>query len=147
MVNSSKTDDIRFDEKYNNTVDNIDKISPKYKACSFLIFPDGIGRKQVLLINASRSDSYHMFNAPAAPEPIATANKETIELVRDMLEGEIIKPTMHVNNTSDMTLGFIKLKKECKLMASLIFASLDFVNTWLNLFYFRQFFKSVKWWW
>ena len=87
-----------------------------------------------------------MFKAPAAPDPIATANKEIIQLVRDMLEGEIIKPTIHVNNTSDITLGFIKLKKECKLMASFIFTLLDFVNTWLNLFYFRQFFKSMKWW-
>ena len=38
-----------------------------------------MGLRQVLLINASRSDSYHMFKAPAAPDPIATANKDIKE--------------------------------------------------------------------
>ena len=49
----------------------------------FFIFPVGIGRRHVLLIKASKSDSYHMLRAPAAPDPIATANKEIIELVNE----------------------------------------------------------------
>ena len=43
-----------------------------------------------------------MFNAPAAPDPIATANKE--DYMNDdnemhSLELLISNPTMHVNNT------------------------------------------------
>ena len=56
-----------------------DNAIPKYKAWYLLILPVGIGLRQVLLIKASRSDSYHMFRTPAAPEPIATANNEIIE--------------------------------------------------------------------
>ena len=60
-------------------IDSTDRIRPKYKACFFLIFPAGIGLRQVLLISASKSDSYHMFKAPAAPDPIATASKDIKE--------------------------------------------------------------------
>ena len=88
---------------------------PNNNACSFLTFPVGIGLKQVLLIKASRSDSYHMFKAPAAPDPIATANNETIAVEKETCTGAINNPTMHVNKTRDITLGFIKLKKDCKL--------------------------------
>jgi hypothetical protein len=117
-------------------VDKIDKNVPKYNASFFFTFPVGIGLRQVLLIRASKSDSYHMFNAPAAPDPIATANKEVIEFDNEMLAGEISNPTMHVNNTKDITLGFIRLKKDCKLKTKPNLVFLDFVNIWLNLFYF-----------
>ena len=53
----------------------MDNTMPKYNACVFFIVPVGIGLKQVLLISASKSDSYHRFNAPSAPDPKATANK------------------------------------------------------------------------
>ena len=88
-----------------------------------------------------------MFNAPAAPDPIATANKEVIEFDNEILAGEISNPTMHVNNTKDITLGFIRLKKDCKLKTKPNLVFLDFVNIWLNLFYFRQLFECMKWWW
>ena len=88
-----------------------------------------------------------MFKAPAAPDPIATANKEIVEFVNDMLVGEISKPTIHVNKTRDITLGFIKLKNDCRLKTNPNLFILGFVNIWLNLFYFRQFFKSMEWWW
>jgi len=71
-----------------------------------------MGLKQVLLINASRSDSYHIFRAPAAPEPIATANKEIDDIKKETLVGAIKSPTIHVNKTRDITLGFIKLKND-----------------------------------
>ena len=64
-----------------------------------------------------------------------------------MFDGEISNPTMQVNKTKDMTLGFIKLKKDCKFKAKLTFEFLVFVNTWLNLFYFRQLFECMEWWW
>ena len=89
-----------------------DKIIPKNKAWSFLILPVGIGLKQVLLIKASKSDSYHMLSAPAAPDPIATANNEIAEIENGILVGAINRPTMQVNKTRDITLGFIKLKNE-----------------------------------
>ena len=43
-----------------------------------------MGLKQVLLINASKSDSYHMFKAPAAPAPKAIANKDTEALINEI---------------------------------------------------------------
>ena len=107
---------------------SIDKAIPKYNAWFFFILPVGIGLKHVLLISASKSDSYHMFKAPAAPDPIATANKDTAAVENETLEGEIRSPTAHVNKTKDITLGFIKLKKDCKLRAKLNFVFLDFVN-------------------
>ena len=38
----------------------------------------GIGLRQVLVITESRSDSYHIFKAPAAPEPKATAIRDIV---------------------------------------------------------------------
>ena len=128
-------------------LESIDRATPKYNAWFFFIFPVGIGLRHVLLISASKSDSYHIFKAPAAPDPIATANKDIIEVENETLEGEISSPTAHVNKTKDITLGFIKLKKDCKFIARLSLAFLDFVNIWLNLFYFRQLFKCMKWRW
>ena len=88
-----------------------------------------------------------MFKAPAAPEPIATAIKEIMEFDNEMLAGAIIRPTMQVNKTKDITLGFIKLKKGCKLKTELSLVLRDFVNIWLNLFYFRKLFKCMEWRW
>ena len=105
-----------------------------------------MGLRHVLLIRASRSDSYHMFKAPAAPDPIATANKDTAAVGNETDEGEISIPTAHVNKTKDITLGFIKLKKDCKFKTKLNLPFLGFVNIWLNLFYFRQLFKGVERW-
>ena len=103
----------------------------------FFTFPVGIGLKQVLLIKASKSDSYHILSVPAAPDPIATANKEIIALEIEIFDGDIRRPTIQVNKTKDITLGFIKLKKGCKLKTELSLVLRDFVNIWLNLFYFR----------
>ena len=117
--------------------DKVDKIMPKYKAWSFLTFPVGIGLKQVLLIKASRSDSYHILSVPAAPEPRATAKREIQAEVKFTLIGAISKPTMQVNSTRDITLGFIKLKKELKSNAKPILEFLVFILIWLKLLYFR----------
>ena len=48
-----------------------------------------------------------MFKAPAAPAPKATAKREIIETVNETFSGAINKPTILVNNTNDITLGFI----------------------------------------
>ena len=105
-----------------------------------------MGLRQVLLINASRSDSYHIFKAPAAPDPIATANKDIKEDVIFMLFGAINNPTIQVNNTRDITLGFIKLKNEFRSKAKPSLEFLAFESVWLNLLYFRQLFKSMERW-
>jgi|TARA_B110000263_G_scaffold27269_1_gene20789 hypothetical protein len=68
-----------------------------------------------------------MFNAPAAPEPIATANKDTNDDDISILVGAIKRPTIQVNKTRDITLGFIKLKKDFKLNAKLSLGFLDFI--------------------
>ena len=86
------------------------------------------------------------FKAPAAPEPIATANKETKEDVKSTLFGAINNPTIHVNKTRDITLGFIKLKNEFKSNTKPSLEFLFFESVWFNLFYFRQFFKSMERW-
>ena len=78
-----------------------------------------------------------MFNAPAAPEPIATANNEINDDDNETFEGAIKRPTMQVNKTRDITLAFIKLKNERKLITKLSLGFPDFVIIWLNLFYFR----------
>ena len=117
--------------------DKADKTIPKYKACFFFTFPVGIGLKQVLLIKASRSDSYHILRVPAAPDPIATAKREIQADVKSTLIGAINKPTIHVNKTRDITLGFIKLKNELRSNAKLSLEFLDFILIWLNLLYFR----------
>ena len=117
--------------------DKADKIIPKYKAWSFLTLPVGIGLRQVLLIKASKSDSYHILSVPAAPEPIATANKDIQADVKFTLIGAINKPTIQVNKTRDITLGFIKLKKEFRSNAKPSLEFLAFILIWLNLLYFR----------
>jgi len=53
-----------------------------------------------------------MLRAPAAPDPIATANKEIDDVKKETLTGAIKRPTMQVNKTRDITLGFIKLKND-----------------------------------
>ena len=88
-----------------------DKI-PKVKAWFLVNFPVGIGLKQVLVMTESKSDSYHIFKAPAAPEPIATAIRENIASKKLILIGAINNPTAQVKITNDITRGFIKLKKD-----------------------------------
>ena len=78
-----------------------------------------------------------MFNAPAAPEPMATANKEIREVDNETLVGEITRPTIQVNKTKDITLGFIKLKNDFRSNTKPDFMFLGFVNIKLKLFYFR----------
>ena len=78
-----------------------------------------------------------MFNVPAAPEPIATAKSEMQAEVKSIFIGAINNPTMQVNKTSDITLGFIKLKNELKPNVKPSLEFLVFILIWLNLFYFR----------
>ena len=86
----------------------------------FINFPIGIGLKQVLVINASRSDSYHIFRAPAAPAPIETKRIAIIASFVETTVGAIKSPTAHVKITKDITLGFINLNNSEKLNTSLL---------------------------
>tara|TARA_B100001123_G_scaffold204027_1_gene231372 strand:- start:341 stop:628 length:288 start_codon:yes stop_codon:yes gene_type:complete len=88
-----------------------DDKTPKARAWFLVNFPVGIGLRHVLVINESKSDSYHIFNAPAAPEPKATARRQKIVSKKLTFSGAINKPTAHVKITKDITRGFIKLKK------------------------------------
>ena len=63
--------------------------TPNVRAWFLVSFPVGIGLRQVLVINESKSDSYHIFSAPAAPDPKATASKEQIELMKFIFVGAI----------------------------------------------------------
>ena len=53
-----------------------------------------------------------MFKAPAAPEPIATANKDSEAVVKETFTGATNNPTIAVNKTRDITLGFMSSKKD-----------------------------------
>ena len=78
-----------------------------------------------------------MLSVPAAPDPIATAKREIQAEVKSTLIGAINKPTIQVNRTRDITLGFIKLKNELSSSAKPSLEFLDFILIWLNLLYFR----------
>jgi len=65
-------------KKYKASTEIIEVETPKIKACFLVNLPVGIGLKHVLDIKESRSDSYHIFSAPAAPDPKATAKIENI---------------------------------------------------------------------
>ena len=80
---------------------------PKVSACFLLILPVGIGLKHVLVINASKSYSYHIFKHPAAPAPIATKDMLIVASKVFISELEVKNPTAQVNITRDITLGFI----------------------------------------
>ena len=78
-----------------------------------------------------------MLSVPAAPDPIATAKREIQAEVKSTLIGAINKPTIQVNKTKDITLGFIKLKNEFRSKAKPILEFLVLILIWLNLLYFR----------
>ena len=63
----------------------------------------------LMIISASKSDSYHMFRAPAAPAPIDTNIIPIIASLVGIIFGAINKPTAQVKITNDITLGFISL--------------------------------------
>ena len=72
----------------------------------------------LMIISASKSDSYHMFRAPAAPAPIDTNIIPIIASLVGIIFGAINKPTAQVKITNDITLGFISLKSSEKLKTS-----------------------------
>ena len=78
-----------------------------------------------------------MLSVPAAPDPIATARREIQAEMKSTLIGAINKPTIQVNKTKDITLGFIKLKNELKSIARPSLEFLVLILIWLNLLYFR----------
>ena len=84
---------------------------PKIRAWFLLSFPVGIGLRHVLVIIESKSDSYHIFSAPAAPDPKATAKRDSMASKKITFVGAINNPTAQVKITNDITRGFIKLKK------------------------------------
>ena len=87
---------LKLEKKYRATNEiNEDKI-PKIKAWFFVIFPVGIGLRQVLVIIESKSDSYHIFKVPAAPAPNATAIKDKIEFKKLTLNYSNMILTFHL---------------------------------------------------
>ena len=136
-MTASNIDETKLAVKYSKEIEMAERIIPNHNAWFFCTLPVGIGLKQVLVIRASKSDSYHIFKAPAAPAPIATANKEIADVVKETCSGAINRPTMLVNKTRDMTLGFIRLKNERKLKAEIVLMFFNLTADWINLFYFR----------
>jgi hypothetical protein len=74
--------------------------------------PVGIGLKHVLVINASMSDSYHIFKQPEAPAPNATKKIPIIAFKVSIFEFDVKYPTAQVKITRDITLGFINNNKD-----------------------------------
>ena len=114
-------------------IEIIDKTIPNIKAWSLAIFPVGIGLRHVLVIKLSRSASYHIFKAPAAPAPIVTKKIQIKESNKGIWLGEVNNPTAQVNMTRDMTLGFIsKYKDLIKILRSNIEIGSDLFLTILD---------------
>ena len=102
---------IKFEKKYKAMTEAKEVNVPKISACFFVNLPVGIGLKHVLDITESRSASYHMFKAPAAPDPKATAIIDRVAVNKLTESGAIINPTTQVKTAKDITLGFIKSKR------------------------------------
>ena len=79
----------KFEKIYRAITETNEETVPKIKACFFVNLPVGIGLRQVLVIKESKSDSYHIFNAPAAPDPNATAIKEQTASAKLIFTGAI----------------------------------------------------------
>ena len=103
--------DKKFEKKYRAMTDANEVVIPKTSAWFLETFPIGIGLKQVLFIKASKSDSYHIFKAPAAPAPKVTAISDKAAVKKSTWLGAINNPTTQVKITSDITRGFINWKK------------------------------------
>ena len=74
----------------------------------------GIGLRQVLVMSLSRSASYHILSAPAAPAPMVTKKILIKESNKGIVTWEVNNPTAQVNITKDITLGFINNNKDFK---------------------------------
>ena len=113
-------------EKINRIITEVieDKI-PNINAWFLLSFPVGIGLRQVLVINLSRSASYHMFNVPAAPAPTVTKKIQIKESNNGIWLGEVNKPTAQVKITKDITLGFINCNNDFKDQPKIINGASD----------------------
>jgi hypothetical protein len=74
------------------------------------IIPAGIARSIVLVISLSVSLSYHIFNAPEAPDPIEIAKIIKALEIKDTSPGAITIATKLVNIESDITLGLSREK-------------------------------------
>ena len=79
----------KFEKIYKPITETREERVPKTSACFFVSLPVGIGLRQVLVIKESRSDSYHIFKAPAAPDPKATAMREQIASIKLIFAGAI----------------------------------------------------------
>ena len=66
----------------------------------------------------SKSASYHILRAPAAPAPSVTKKMFVIDLIKLISPGAVNKPTAQVNITNDITLGFISLSNSKKIDVS-----------------------------
>ena len=80
----------------------------------WLTFPVGIGLRQVLVMSLSKSASYHILSAPAAPAPMVTKKILIKESNKGIATWEVNNPTAQVNITKDITLGFINKNKDFK---------------------------------
>ena len=101
------TADNKFEKIYKAITETTEVAIPKNKAWFLVTVPDGIGLRHVLDIKASKSASYHIFSAPAAPAPNATAIKDNETLRTVTSFGAINNPTTQVKITNDITRGFI----------------------------------------
>ena len=86
------------------------RTSPNASASSRARRPDGIGRLRVRVINASMSDSNHIFNAPEAPAPTAIASSDAKAMTRFGGVGAMTTPVKAVKTTRDITRGFSNAK-------------------------------------
>ena len=92
------------------TTANEPRVSPNASASPGRTRPIGTGRREVRIITASTSASYHMLSAPAAPAPTAMQSSAVNAVTGCSEAGATASPTKAVNTTSDITRGFISAR-------------------------------------
>ncbi|ONI56387.1 hypothetical protein N500_0533 [Wolbachia pipientis wUni] len=118
--------------------DNIPRVIPNSSALSAETLPEGIGRFFVLSMSRSMSLSYHIFIAPADPEPRATHIRDISTRKGCILPGAVTIPATAVNTTRYIILGFSKRQKS-SIVDSTFSKTLVYI-----LFYHWWFFESMK---
>lgn len=110
MVNNKIAAEIILTANPITNTEKKDIITPKDKASSGNILCNTRGLFCVRDIMASISLSYHMLSAPEAPDPIVIHNIEIMAIIGLIVPGAITIPTIAVNTTKDITLGFMRVK-------------------------------------
>src|SRR6478752_9028760 len=100
----------QFTSRPSTTTAKEPRVNPKASASPGRTRPIGTGRRNVRVMTASTSASYHILSAPAAPAPTAMQSNAVNAVTGCSEPGATASPTSAVKTTSDITRGFISAK-------------------------------------